>query len=75
MVKKGIEIGSREISVAVCHRDGVARRDEREVAQEFLELGRAQADLQEENQAIGRNQQPGHDRRIARRNGVADLGS
>jgi hypothetical protein len=39
--EEGNQIGSREISVAVCHRDGVARRDEREVAQEFLELGRA----------------------------------
>jgi len=66
------QIGGRELCLAICQRGGVARRDEREVAQEFLELRRAQAVLEEENQAIGRDQQPGYDRRVTGGNGVSD---
>jgi len=70
--EEGKQIGGRELCLAICQRGGVARRDEREVAQEFLELRRAQAVLEEENQAIGRDQQPGYDRRVTGGNGVSD---
>jgi hypothetical protein len=72
MVKKGNRSAAERSASPYAQRGGVARRDEREVAQEFLELRRAQAVLEEKNQTIGCDQQPGYDRRVTGGNGVSD---